>query len=212
MSENVLKGKVRQTGRKGPARRLRVAGFVPGIVYGIGENVPVTVKAVDIIKILDVKGGANSILATSFDGDAKERNVMIKSLDVHPVRDTLLHVDLLEIDVTKPIRAAVDLEFTGISVGVKEKGGKLRISLRSLEIESMPRDIPKILEIQLDKLDIGEVWRVKDLQLDPALKVLQNPDTIVASVSEPKDEADDAQADATTAEAQTGQDQEAPSA
>ncbi len=188
MNEAVLKGKVRQTGRKGPARRIRAEGLLPGIIYGRGENVPVTVEAKAIKIILETKSGANSILTTKFEGDVKERTVMIKGLDVHPIYDTLLHIDLIEIDIDRPIKVAVALEFIGVSTGVKLKGGRMNTNLRSLKVQCLPKDIPPVIEVRVDELDIGDTLRVKDLKVDPIVNILNDPETLVVSVSEPKAE------------------------
>ncbi len=186
MSKAVLSGKTREVGRKGPSRALRAEGLLPGIVYGQGENVPVTVNVKEVKKVLGAKGGKNSIIKTSFDGDSKERVVMIKSLDVHPIYDTLLHIDFMEIDVNKPTTVDVTLDFTGTAVGVKDQGGKMTVTLRALTIECLPEDIPDSIEIVVENMEIDEVWQVKDLKLDPNLTVLNPPDARVVSIAEPK--------------------------
>ncbi|VAX22814.1 LSU ribosomal protein L25p [hydrothermal vent metagenome] len=186
MSEMLLAGSVRKAGKKGPARRLRVEGKLPGIVYGAGENVPVTVEAKNLLKMLEVKGGVNNILLTKFEGDSKDRHVMIKSLDVHPITDLLLHVDLIEIDVNKPVKVDVDIELTGVSLGVKEKGGQLHVTKDRVRLECLPKDIIPVLTLDITDLDIGETWRVKDLKVGENLTILDNPDSVVIAVAEPK--------------------------
>ncbi|VAX18335.1 hypothetical protein MNBD_NITROSPINAE02-1076 [hydrothermal vent metagenome] len=190
MSETLLNGEVRKVGRKGPARRLRANGFLPGIVYGQGDNVAVTVTSRDVLKILEQRGGTNKIISTKFEGDNKERHVMIKYLDFHPISDLLLHIDLLEIDIRKPVRIVVAIEFTGVAKGVKEQGGQLFTSLLKLNIECMPNDIPDVITVQVDEMVTGEVKQVKDLDIPPRVTVLDNPDERVVTVAEPKVEAD----------------------
>ncbi len=186
MSEMVLNGSMREVGRKGPARKLRREGKLPGIVYGLGDNVSVTVEAKDVLKILKMKGGVNNILLTKFDGDKKERRVMIKELDSHPMNDTLLHIDFIEIDVTKPISVSVELEFSGVSVGVKDKGGKMNISMSKLRVECMPVDIPTSIPMDLTNLDVGDTWRVEDINIGSNVKVLDDLQSQVVSVTMPK--------------------------
>lgn len=205
MSEAVLEGKVRQAGKKGPSRRLRAAGFLPGVIYGQGENVLVTVNVKAVRKILEAKGGVNNILTTRLEGDKKERTVMIKTLDVHPIYDTLLHIDLIEVDVKKQIKTSVALEFTGVSKGVKLSGGRMNTALRSLNIECLPADIPATIEVPIDDLDIGDSLRVKDLQLDSKVTLLNNPETVIVNVIEPKVEAEP-----TAEEAEVAEGEEAP--
>ncbi|VAX15393.1 LSU ribosomal protein L25p [hydrothermal vent metagenome] len=200
MSETVLEGKIRQTGKKGPSRRIRAEGFLPGIIYGQGENLPVTVESMAIKKILEVKGGVNNIIKTRFEGDNKERTVMIKSLDIHPIYDTLLHIDLIEVDIKKSIKISVAMEFIGVSKGVKLSGGRMNVALRSLNIECLPTDIPTAIKTPVDNLDVGDSLRVKDLQVGPGVTILNNPETVIINVIEPKVEAEPSAGEAGAAE------------
>jgi len=206
MSETVLEGKIRQTGRKGPSRRIRAEGFLPGIIYGQGENLPVTVEAMAIKKILEIKGGVNNIIKTRLEGDKKERTVMIKSLDIHPIYDTLLHIDLIEVNVKKQIKISVAMEFTGVSKGVKLAGGRMNIALRSLSIECLPSDIPTAITTPIDDLDVGDSLRVKDLKIYSGVTVLNGPETVIVNIIEPKVEAEPSAEE----EAEAAESEEAP--
>ena len=165
---------------------LRAEGFLPGMVYGQGENVPITVSAKEVKKVLEAKGGKNSIIKTKFDGDSKERVVMIKSLDVHPIYDTLLHIDLMEIDVTKRTKVNVPLEFTGTAIGVKRArwghGRDFAIITAGVSAAGYTTSI----EVPIDNMKIGDVWQVKDLKIDSKLTPLVKDDSRVVSISEPK--------------------------
>jgi len=186
MREAVLTGAVRKTGRKGPARRLRAQGLLPGVVYGSGDPLPVTVSAKELGKLLELKGGKNRVINATFEGDGRERKVLIKALDVHPIYDTLLHVDLWEVDLHKPVRVTVALELVGVPRGVKEQGGVLATNIRSLWIECLPADIPAVIETSITGLENGQSLWVKDLALNENIKVLTDPDILVAAVSMPK--------------------------
>ncbi|MBI4829790.1 MAG: 50S ribosomal protein L25 [Nitrospinae bacterium] len=199
MSEFVLEGKTRAPGRKGPARRIRAQGMVPGVIYGGGTSLTMAVEAKKLLKILETKGGKNSVITTRLEGDARERTVMIKELTAHPIYDTLLHVDLLEIDTRKPIRVTVPLEFTGVAKGVKDKGGRLKHALRALRVECLPSDIPAAIQIDVTEMDIGTVWRVRDLPLDNKLKALNDPEVNVVSCAIPKVEKEPTPAEAAAA-------------
>jgi len=202
MSETVLEGKIRQAGKKGPSRRIRAKGFLPGIIYGQGENLLVTVESTAIKKILEVKGGVNNIIKTRLEGDNKERTVMIKFLDVHPVYDTLLHIDLIEVDIKKLIKISVAMEFTGVSKGVKLSGGRMNVALRSLNVECLPTDIPTAVKAPIDNLDVGDSLRIKDLQVDSGVAILNNPETVVVNIVEPKVEAEPSAGEAEAAESE----------
>jgi len=185
MSEDVLNGSLRQAGRKGPARQLRREGLVPGVIYGQGENVMFSAPAKELLKILKSKGGSHHIIRTKFTGDKKERAAMIRRLDVHPITDELTHLDLMEIDVKKPLRLKVELDFVGTAKGVKEKGGVLKIFLRKVEVECMPSDIPNSIVVSITNMDLGDVFHVKDITPDSKVKILNDPDASVISIVVP---------------------------
>lgn len=180
-----MSGSTRQIGRKGPCRRLRSQGLVPGIVYGLGESVPVSVAAKDVLKILESKGGAHHIIKAKFDGDKKDRHVMIKQLDVHPISDKLLHIDLLEIDLNKPVRFPVDLEVSGVPIGVKEKGGRLKMNKSRVIVECLPKDIPDTIVVPVAGLDIGDGVKVSDLAVPANVTIMEDPDFVVITVIQP---------------------------
>jgi large subunit ribosomal protein L25 len=185
MSEDVLNGSLRQAGRKGPARQLRREGLVPGVIYGQGENVMFSAPAKELLKILKSKGGSHHIIRTKFTGDKKERAAMIRRLDVHPITDELTHLDLMEIDVKKPLRLKVELDFVGTAKGVKEKGGVLKIFLKKVEVECMPSDIPNSIVVSITNMDLGDVFHVKDFAADPKVKILNDPEAAVISIVVP---------------------------
>ncbi|MBF0170177.1 MAG: 50S ribosomal protein L25 [Nitrospinae bacterium] len=182
MSEKaVLTGSLRTPGRKGPARRLRAAGQVPGVIYGMGETLSVTVPVKEVLKVVESDAGFLSVITTRLDGDKKkERFVMIKQLDVHPITDQLVHVDLLELDLDKPVTATIDIRLTGVSRGVKEQGGKLNFPRRSLPVMAPPRSLPPFVTIDITNLGIDSWVTVADLglaadvipQVDPSLRIL----------------------------------------
>lgn len=185
MSEDVLSGSLRQAGRKGPARQLRREGFVPGVVYGQGDNVMFSAPAKELLKILKAKGGSHHIIRTKFTGDKRERAAMIKKLDVHPITDELTHLDLMEIDINKPLRLKVELEFVGTARGVKEKGGVLKVYLKKVDVECMPSDIPDAITVSITDMDLGEVLHVKDIKTDAKVKILNDADAAVISIVVP---------------------------
>ena len=191
MSEVVMSGTTRKTGRKGPARQLRRDGLVPGIVYGLGENVPFSTEAMPLMKMLDVKGGSNSVIRTKFEGDTKERMVMIKQLDVHPITDVLVHLDLIELDLAKKIKVNVNIEYTGVPKGVKEGGGRLNVYYDKIKIECLPADIPKVIEIPVDEMDIGESIKTGQAPVGENITLLSDKDLSLVSVAMPKEEVEE---------------------
>ena len=119
--------------------RLRKAGQLPCVVYGMGgESVPVSVEPKVISTIIRSEKGLNTVLHLRLAGTEQTRHVMIKSLDRHPVTDRLTHVDFMRIDMEKPVTAIIPLKFTGAPEGVK-LGGTLTLVRHEVEIECVPK-------------------------------------------------------------------------
>lgn len=187
MSEATLTGSIRETGKKGPARRLRANGFVPGVVYGKGETVPVSVSAKELLKLLDQRQIARGLITVSFDGDkTKERRVLIKELTFHPVTDQLLHLDLWEVDLMRLITVKVGLEYTGVAKGVKLQGGLLAIARNVLVVRCLPENIPPYIEVAVDDLEIDQTLSIKDIKLPEGIEPIDDPELTLVTVAEPK--------------------------
>jgi large subunit ribosomal protein L25 len=182
----VLTGTLRTPGRKGPARRLRAAGKVPGVIYGLGENVTIAVNAKDIHKIVESDSGFLTVMTVRLEGDGKDRAVMIKKLDVHPIFDHLIHIDLLEIDVNKPVKATVPLVTTGVCRGVKEQGGVLVVSRKRLPVESVPAKLPPKIVVDISNVMTNDAIYVKDIPLADGVAILEEADLRLITVQLPK--------------------------
>lgn len=188
MSESdYLEGALREPGRKGPARALRRAGQVPGVVYGLGAALPVSVAERVILKALDAPEGFNKIWTTKFEGDSKSRKVMIKELDVHPLTDRLIHVDFLEIKIDKPLQVEIDIHFVGESKAVKEQGGELSIRMRRIMIEALPSDLVASIDIDVSGLEIGESISAGEARLPAKIKLITDPDEEIVAATYAKE-------------------------
>ena len=175
MNIGELTGTVRVAGNKGHARRLRAKGEVPAVLYGSGDTIPVSVSAKKLLKLLDDKNVARRLINTKFEGDKKERQVIIKDLTFHPVTDQLLHLDLWEVDLKKMITVSVNIEFIGVPTGVKEQGGSLATARSHVSIQCLPADIPPFLEMDVTNLEIGQSLSIKDLPISENVKSLDDP-------------------------------------
>jgi len=133
----------RTTRGKNEARRLRVLGSVPSVVYGVGgESVAVAVSPKEITKILKSKSGHNTIFNLDIKG-VENTPVMVVDWQLDPIKDHILHADLKRIDLTKPIRVLVPVHTQGDPKGVKIQGGIHEVVTREIEIECLPDDIPE---------------------------------------------------------------------
>ncbi|SRR5487761_1900527 len=167
---------------KNEARRLRAAGQAPGVLYGAGgEAVPVAVSPKEVNKILHSNTGYNTIFTLSVKG-GETVPAMVVDWQNDPVKDNLLHVDLKRIDLTLRLRVKVPVHTTGEATGVKLQGGLLELITREVEIDCLPDDIPEQFLVDVKELSIGENIRASQIALSGSIKLLSNPEAVIAHV------------------------------
>ena len=178
---SVLTGKIREANGKSAARKLRTDECIPAIVYGINDNISLSVNPKEVKKLIDAKG-RNVLIELKVEGDSAEnRNVVLKEFQTHPLKPSWLHIDFLEIDVSKKIKVKVPIELIGVSPGEKQ-GGHVNHIIRALEIESLPQDIPEKVEVQMGEVELNEMIRVSELKLGGSLTIVNNPNDVVVNV------------------------------
>jgi large subunit ribosomal protein L25 len=167
---------------KNEARRLRVKGSVPAVVYG-GEAgpAPVTVNPKDLNKILHSKTGHNTIFNLSI-GGKEQVPVMIVDWQHDPIKENLLHVDLKRIDLAKRIAVKVPVVTHGDPKGVKIQGGIHEIITREIEIECLPDDIPEEFVVNVAELMIGQSVRASEITLGANVKLKSPGDAVISHV------------------------------
>src|SRR6202034_4078751 len=187
---------------KNAARRVRVAGKVPGVVYGAKEPaVAVELDPKQITRILHSDSGHNTIFDLEI-GSAKSK-AMIVDWQYEPIKGMLMHIDLKRIAMDKAMRVKVPILLEGIPVGVKMQGGILDQVLREIEVECLPGDIPSHIDLNVSNLGLNSSLRVGDLPHDGKLKFITDESATVVHVVAIKEEvvpAADAVAAATTTE------------
>ncbi|MBI3794849.1 MAG: 50S ribosomal protein L25 [Nitrospinae bacterium] len=142
---------------------LRRGGSIPVVIYGLGKSQKLSVNAYNFRKALSGPGGTNVILKLDL-GDGKTlHNAMLKEIQYHPITEALIHADLLEIDMNKAIRVKLPLEFKGDPVGVKLKGGEMRVHMRRMDVECLPSAIPSAIVVDVSSLDLNKIWHVSDV-------------------------------------------------
>jgi large subunit ribosomal protein L25 len=183
---------LREKSGKGPARSLRREGKIPGILFGSGESLQLTLNSVELGKSLGSSGGENSLVNLKINGLKKkgERTAIFRDFQYHPVTGKLLHVDLFEVAMDAMIRVKVPLEITGgVPVGVKTEGGVLHTHLREIEIECLPLQIPEKVPVDVSELRLGESFNVKHLKVEEGVRILEEERMKVVSVTAPMSEA-----------------------
>lgn len=173
---------------KGPAKRLRRAGQVPAILYGGPEPLNIAVAPRDIYQLIHGREGSTQLLRVSFAGSGDSRMAIIRDLQYDPVSEDLVHVDLQEVAMDRPIQVTVAVHHVGEAAGVKDTFGILEMILREVQVMCLPGNIPQLLEADVTSLRIGEVLTVKDLKAPAGVRILNDPTQAVATVAPPATE------------------------
>jgi large subunit ribosomal protein L25 len=190
--EAVLEAVKRDGKGKNEARRLRVAGRIPGILYGTraeGQTpsaVSVAVDPKDVFRILHSDSGANTLINLRLDGS--ETRVMVKEYQLDPVTHALLHADFYQLAMDKAITVTVPIVLRGEARGVKLQGGLLDFVTRDVEVECLPTDIPEHIDVDVTELMLNQSIRLRDLPESPKWKPVSEPDTMLVHVVMPKAE------------------------
>jgi len=182
-----IKGEKREVFGKNASRAIRREGKVPAIFYGANiPSIPLVVSKKDIIKILRSEAGENTIFKVSF--NSENRDAMIKELQIDPVTDELLHVDLYQIAMDKVIRVSVPIVPVGEAEGVKSEGGFIDFINREVVIECFPKDIPENIEIDISSLHVHQSVKVEDVRPPEGVEIVTEPDAVLILIDVPHKE------------------------
>jgi len=183
----VVKTEKRQGLGTNASRRLRAQGFVPAVLYGESmETIALVLAKKDIVQILRLESGENTIFKVAVDADTYD--AMIKDMQVDPATDELLHVDLIRINMDKPIRVTIPVVHSGEPFGVKNEGGFIDFVTREVEVECLPRDIPESLAIDISDLHVNQSFKAQGMTVPAGVKVLTDPNTVLVLISMPHKE------------------------
>jgi large subunit ribosomal protein L25 len=173
---------------KGAARSLRRQGKVPGVIYGHGRAPEaLTVDTTALNRMLVGISAGTTILDVAIDGRAPVK-ALIREIQRDSLRPAdILHLDLYEVRADEAVTLEVPVHLVGIPDGVRNFGGVLDHSLRELEIEVLPSDIPERVDLDVTALTIGHSLFVRDIQIEKA-RILNDPDTPVCTVVAPRTE------------------------
>ena len=187
METLIVEAEPRDAFGKGPNRRLRSQGRIPAVLYGEKEEaVAVSVDPRDITSILRSHAGRNTIFELRIKGRAETTSAMIKDYQIEPIKHDLLHADLVRIAMDHILTVSVNVELKGTPVGVKNEGGMLDFSTRSVDITCLPKDIPETIEADITGLSIGQHLRVSDLPIPENVKMETETGLVIAHVIAPK--------------------------
>jgi large subunit ribosomal protein L25 len=170
---------------KSVARRLRRSGKTPGILYGGPTPVNIAVDPREVFRIIHGHEGSTQLLRVTFAGSKDSRMVILRDLQVDPVSEDLVHVDLQEVNMDKPIQVTVALRHVGEAVGVRDTQGILEMVLREIQVSCLPGNIPEHIEVDVSNLAIHDVLTVADLVVPEGVRVLTDKAQAVATVAPP---------------------------
>jgi len=198
-----LSGSPRANVGKKDAKAVRNSGRVPCVLYGTGEQIYFSVRNIDMQKIVV----SPDVFIIELDIEGTKKTGVIQELQMHPVKDTVQHVDFLELVDNKPVTLGIPVKLVGRSKGVLN-GGRLQQVFRRLKVQALPKDLPAEIEIDITPIKIGQSRRVSDVVI-PGVTMLDPHNAVVVSVKRARgavltdDEEEEEAAEAATEEAAT---------
>jgi large subunit ribosomal protein L25 len=166
-------------------KKIKAQGLVPGVIYGSqAEPMPLQVEARALTNVLAHALSEHVLVELEIADGSQSTNrlALIQEVQHHPLRPELLHVDFHAVSATETITSEVPIEAVGDALGVRTFGGLLEHSLRTLEVECFPQDLPEIVRIDVTNLNIGESLHVRDIPLPSGVEALTPADLTVVSV------------------------------
>ncbi len=172
---------------KGPARRLRVAGRLPVVLYGRGESAALTIETKDLQALRQSESGSNTIIDFSIEGVEPETcNAILREIQVDPVSRAMLHADFGRVALDELITVPVPIEFVNVpNDRLKIERSELSMMLYELSIQCLPREIPNSIAVDLGSIGIGEALHASDIALPEGVTLAGNADDTVATTSMP---------------------------
>jgi large subunit ribosomal protein L25 len=176
----------RSTTGKNEARRDREAGRIPAVVYGAGKpNVSIAVNRKALADVFREGAGENAIFLLKLAGSDQSRHAMIKEMQRDPVSRKPLHIDFVRVLMDVKITLKVPVEIAGVARGVKADAGILDLVTREIEIECLPSNIPAHLTVDVSDLGIGDAIRIAQIPPVEGVRIVDNPEKVVAHVAHP---------------------------
>ena len=180
MAEITLKATTGRALGTGPAKRLRVEGKIPGVVYGLdADPIPVTVEWKPLREALTTEAGLNALIDLDIEGDVAL--TVVKELQRHPIRGDVLHIDFLRVSADAEITVEVPIVLEGEAKAVLSDGGTVDQLLYALSINAKPADIPNEVTVDISGLEINGSIHVSDIALPKGVSTDVDPEESVVS-------------------------------
>ncbi len=194
MDKPILHARTRQMKGKGVAKKLRNSNQIPAVFYGPNrEPLKLAMDYPELEGFIKRTGGENIVLdlRVKSDGGTENWNVILKDLQVDPIKDTYLHADFYEISMDKEITVNVPIHLINTPAGIEE-GGILQHVRRELTVSCLPGKLIEVLEVDVSQLEIGDSVHIRDLVLPEGITSLDEEDLTIAVVAAPTVEPEEA--------------------
>ncbi len=165
MKTIVIEAENRENTGKGSARSTRREGRIPGVLYGQGKNIPLSIDRRTFVRALIAAHGENLIFDVTLPSE-KPLKAIAREIQQDPISRGVVHVDFQHIDMSKPIHVSIQVNLSGEPEGVKNFGGILEHPGRTLLVECLPSNIPSSIEIDVSELMVGDSIHVSDITPD----------------------------------------------
>lgn len=190
MSEKtILKAQKREGTGKGVARKLRQIGQVPAVLYGRElESMHLSVDAHDAELLFRSISVDNTIVTLDVDGEKESFETLVREIQMHPWRATMLHVDFLRVQKGVAVDLDVPVVLEGVPVGVRLNGGVLEQIFHELPVRCIPSKIPESFVLDVTDLEINDSLHVSDIVLDEGVEIRIEPEQTICSIATPRAE------------------------
>ena len=169
------------------ANGIRTSGMIPAIYYGKGQPTKMLQVEYQKFKKMFDKAGENTIIQLELDG--KTHPVLVHDVQYHPVSDRIIHIDFIHIDMNKEVTTAVKIVTVGIAPAVKNMAGVLDVLKHEIKIKCLPKDLIHEIEVDVSSIiDFNTTIHIKDLKVPSTIKLLDNPEDAVVTVTPPRAE------------------------
>ncbi len=176
MKSFAIKGAAREAVGKKDAKKLRSESKVPCVLYGGEEPIHFCAEEGAFRKVVYTP----NVYLIDLDVDGTIYKAIIQDIQFHPVKEQILHIDFLKIEEDKPVKIEVPIKVSGYAIGMRS-GGKLKVNLRRLKVKALAKDLPDNIEIKIDDLELGQSFKVGELESDK-LEFLNSKSVPVVSI------------------------------
>jgi large subunit ribosomal protein L25 len=179
----VVNAEVRSDRGKNDARRLRVDGKVPVVVYGGGsENISAAASLAELAAVIRSDSGINSVFALNIEGQGTH-DVIFQDRQIDPIKGRLIHADLRRFAKGEKIEMTVQIHLVGKAAGLDEAGAVLTQAMRDIKVLCEPANTPDFIEVDVTNLEAGHALHVSDVKVGAGIEIQEDPEAVVAAIS-----------------------------